>query len=395
MQRVKVMVTITARNAVFTTKSEKFLNELLDRAENTNVKKWINSNLRRWLINNYEDVKPIVRTTRIDSDWLRKAVSAGQDVFRIDLQRRDRDTFLHWIDYLNTLDGNINKITPEQMPLHIKRWEAQLQRIADNEEDGIETIHEYSDGFSWVRVFGKQSLNREGKLMNHCVGSYYKQVKKEKTAIYSLRDAQNKPHCTIEIARTTLKQIKGNSNTEVKSQYREYVLDFLDKKYVPYKKIQPNELLNIGLVQIGHDIFDIHHLPSPIKGDLDLAFTSIKELPDGLTVNGNLNLLYTKVKKLPKGLTVNGDLIASYTEIEELPEDLIVKGSIILYFSPIRKLPKGLIVKGDLDLQHTKIKELPKDLVVMGNLNIIGTDINQIPESVRIGGDIIRSMSDE
>ena len=56
MKYTKAYVTITARNVLFSKRTEDFLEGLEYRAANFNVKKYIKSNLRNWLINSYEDV---------------------------------------------------------------------------------------------------------------------------------------------------------------------------------------------------------------------------------------------------------------------------------------------------------------------------------------------------
>ena len=47
-------------------------------------------------------------------------------------------------------------------------------------------------------------------------------------------------------------------------------------------------------------------------GNLDLSYTQIKEIPEGLTVGGWLDLSYTQIKEIPEGLTVGGSLDLSY-----------------------------------------------------------------------------------
>lgn len=56
-----------------------------------------------------------------------------------------------------------------------------------------------SDGWFMVNVNNKHDLAVEGKLMNHCVGGYWSDVKSGNSFIYSLRDPDNLPHATIEL----------------------------------------------------------------------------------------------------------------------------------------------------------------------------------------------------
>jgi hypothetical protein len=65
--------------------------------------------------------------------------------------------------------------------------------------EGILGVHkEYpATGFRWMQL-GPEGLDAEGKAMGHCVGSYCEDVRNRGTQIYSLRDADNQPHVTVE-----------------------------------------------------------------------------------------------------------------------------------------------------------------------------------------------------
>jgi hypothetical protein len=91
------------------------------------------------------------------------------------------------------------------------------------------------------------------------------------------------------------------------------------------------------------------------KGNLDLSFTQISKLPQGLKVGGNLNLYNTEITQLPQDLQVGGDLDLDYTPITKMPQGLKVGGDLDLEFTPIsRKYTKEQIrkmapgVKGDI-----------------------------------------------
>jgi hypothetical protein len=94
-----------------------------------------------------------------------------------------------------------------------------------------------------------------------------------------------------------------------------------------------------------------------VKGDLDLSYTQIQELPEGLNVEGNLDLSCTQIRELPEGLSVEGYLNLKDTQIRELPESLSV-GGINLRNTQVRKLPESLIAKRDvysnIPLNHPK-----------------------------------------
>ncbi len=120
-----------------------------------------------------------------------------------------------------------------------KKWDIQLQKVSskDTEKEWIdfETYLDFWDGFRIVKLISKQCYEREWKLMSHCVWWYFGR----NTTIYSLRDSQNKPHCTIE----DWNQVKWKWNGSIDPKYVEYVVKFLEKKWMT---VWENEMKNLG-----------------------------------------------------------------------------------------------------------------------------------------------------
>lgn len=73
--------TVKTRNVLFSKRTEKFLNGLQDEALNHKVQRYIRSNLRRWLINSFEDVKPIKKAEPLHPSWLHNAIDRGDEVY--------------------------------------------------------------------------------------------------------------------------------------------------------------------------------------------------------------------------------------------------------------------------------------------------------------------------
>jgi hypothetical protein len=161
---------------------------------------------------------------------------------------------------------------------------------------------------------------------------------------------------------------------------------------------------------------------------------SVRELPDGLTVQGDLdmsrNLCLTKVGKglwvggkldlggcanlkrfdgpptvgssftlwgcacthLPEGLACGGTLnLHSCHDLVTLPEDLRVGRNLVVSSCPkLCRLPTGLTVKGRLSLWHDEaLTALPEGLKVRGDLNISGClALKAWPAAMRVGGGI-------
>ena len=75
-----------------------------------------------------------------------------------------------------------------------------------------------------------------------------------------------------------------------------------------------------------------------IKGDLDLEFSKITSLPEGLVVEGDLLLLESTITSLPEGLRVGGDLDLNWCiNISSLPKGLEVGQNLFISPSPLKK----------------------------------------------------------
>ena len=74
-----------------------------------------------------------------------------------------------------------------------------------------------------------------------------------------------------------------------------------------------------------------------IEGDLDLTYSNIESLPEGLEVSGDLILSYCEnISSLPEGLIVRGNLILEDCYgLHSLPEGLKVGGTLYIYTSPL------------------------------------------------------------
>ena len=65
-----------------------------------------------------------------------------------------------------------------------------------------DVVYKFDNGYTIVDVNTENDLDVEGDKMGHCVGSYCDDVASGDTVIYSLRDARNEPHATIEVVPT-------------------------------------------------------------------------------------------------------------------------------------------------------------------------------------------------
>jgi hypothetical protein len=107
----------------------------------------------------------------------------------------------HIIDYFasDKRPKRISKMSYAQAKSNTDKWNAALIKKGDNIKElptDVEIIKDFGDGFKIVKLVGENAYKREGFLMRHCLVSYWG----KNTKIYSLRDKENMPHCTIEIS---------------------------------------------------------------------------------------------------------------------------------------------------------------------------------------------------
>ena len=168
----------------------------------------------------------------------------------------DQTEIEHIIDYLVSEDApkRLRKMSYDEAKNNAHKWNKKLQKLGNSivESDGdTELLKDFGDGFKIVKLIGKNAYEREGFLMRHCVASYYG----KDTEVYSLRDAKNMPHCTMEKDQ----QIKGKGNGSINPKYVGYIVAFLQEIGMG---VGDNEMKNLGYVNVEKlkDVIDFGEL---------------------------------------------------------------------------------------------------------------------------------------
>ena len=110
-----------------------------------------------------------------------------------------QDEVEHILDYL-IMEGSSKNLELMSYPEAKKNTEIWTKKQIKKGEHikelptDTEIIYDFKDGFKIVKLIGKNAYEREGYLMSNCVASYYG----NSNEIYSLRDKDNTPHCTME-----------------------------------------------------------------------------------------------------------------------------------------------------------------------------------------------------
>ena len=122
---------------------------------------------------------------------------------------------------------------------------------------------------------------------------------------------------------------------------------------------------------------DITEIPDDCEfGSLYSQNSKLTKLRDNLTLN-YLNVRNSFLTELPKGLKVKGDLDISYTDIMEIPDDCEF-GSLYMCSTKITKLRDNLTLY-DLWTDNSFLKDLPKNLVVFNRIKMSTKSITVLP----------------
>jgi len=202
----------------------------------------------------------------------------------------------HWpiirFDYLKSCNEYCNF---KQVLKQAKQWQdyekSRNKAMKSNlrmSEKGTLKIMNLNNGYSVVQLFTPESLDYEGSMLQHCAGDGYydKRVHEPCVEIYSVRDAQGKPHLTIEVNDGKIIQCYGYKNTipcdqdlrtTVRALMREQRLDIPDVNGW-------NRL--IAYVKQDGKLYDVFNLPQNFvfKSSIDLCAMKLTELPDMHTV---------------------------------------------------------------------------------------------------------------
>lgn len=314
----------------------------------------------------------------IIKEWLESNVvnyrkKHGQD----SIKKSDLD---HIIDWLKSSDSvrqrkRLSRVSPKDALILANKWTEKLNKKFEKvkelgkDQDGVNEILSFKNGYKIVELVSEYSYEREGSKMGHCVGSYHG----KSVTIFSLRDEENEPHCTIEFNKKekSILQIKGKANKNVASKYHYYIINFLNN--LDYDLIDPYDLENIDCKSFGSYIY---------KKDKE-----VKEIK----VNKSLNIKNIGVKDTFDLLVVNGDLLMDgFNLSKKIAKELVVYGDLVIEnsFSLLRIADKIKVIGNVEIVECENVKALGSDIQVSGHVDIIDC-VNfrqklKIPHSIEI-----------
>lgn len=151
----------------------------------------------------------------------------------------------HIFDWLENSNEKLSiRMSFEQALEKANQWTSKINNLNEKGLTGPGKTKEvllFDNGYKFISLVDEMSYNWEGHYMNHCVASYFGGEGK----IYSLRDKNNIPHCTIELRNNSITQIKGRSNGPIKPYLVSYVIQMLAHINCT---LEIKDLLNIGYI---------------------------------------------------------------------------------------------------------------------------------------------------
>lgn len=285
-----VYVPVYARNVWFSYEAEKQLEKLATKAKNPAIKKWINKTLRNYIINNAElpqltDKNIDNYTTTNNNSGLPEWVSSKYKTEQVFVAPKEATVAIdgvsldHLVDYLNSeISDDANSLSSgvPEVVVQVRKWDAELKAAKTKGivpiGKYVELIKKYSDGYHWVSLKSKKAQVNEGREMGNCLqkGYYWEGTKQGSTQIYSLRDAANHPHVSIEVTNKDLRQVKGKENKVPVPKYRQYILDFINDYLIPKCHVTVDsdldDVTKMGFLynEASHSVIDPAHYTGPI-----------------------------------------------------------------------------------------------------------------------------------
>lgn len=147
---------------------------------------------------------------------------------------------IDWLDSVPEWDRHLKRIDrmsyTDAVALSAD-WHRRLLTLLPDADDPdvveeLKFVETLAGGGRIVELSGPVALLREGRLMGHCVGGrgYVEAVRSGATRIFSVRDAGNAPHVTIEVRRSHAVQIKGKGNDVPVERWADIVRPFVKRQ---------------------------------------------------------------------------------------------------------------------------------------------------------------------
>lgn len=219
--------------------------------------------------------------------WITDALTSKRPwVERLDNEGRpDR------LQQISTLEDAQNRVDKDaERNLKEQFSEAGMMLGRKQRQGHIKIIRKLPDGNFWIQLLTGSALREEGNLMHHCLGNgtYDPFIRREGTAIYSLRNSNGFPQVTMQVENGVLLQCRDGENAPPLAENMDAVRAFIQEKHLAMGK-------DFTLVCIVNQDGEYH---------------SLREIPKGFRFNGSYVLKNSEwLKEFPADLSVAGEML--------------------------------------------------------------------------------------
>jgi len=247
---------------------DSFLTDISQNLPTKELQKWFNTRGKKYLINSEDDNSVITHFSGKAEKWMKQRQKEGVQMHRFDPSLDLTTKFTHVVDWIRAMNDTVTgvKVSDQQSTARAKKslkglgntsmsqaiessnaWLRDMNTSKESsyvraeDETGLVPVMAYGD-HKWYKLTDQDCLDREGKVMGHCIASYGARVESGDTVIYSLRDNNNFSHATVEVNRGELIQVKGKRNAPPVKKYQRATVALLNTLNVPPSNSGMNDI---------------------------------------------------------------------------------------------------------------------------------------------------------
>jgi len=163
-----------------------------------------------------------------------------------------------WVDEARVRDAQnravrieLNRYTPEQALARAAAWAERRRQTTEAILQGV-VVYRFDDGYTIQLLSPKNVLVQEGRVMDHCIGSYWNNFVRAREAHFSVRDEYGMPQATFTMygdggyEHYTVNQVQGPSNDEPEPEHLVRIAKFLQDYDIAEQDLLPIPKAEMG-----------------------------------------------------------------------------------------------------------------------------------------------------
>jgi hypothetical protein len=289
----------------------------------------------------YEFVLPpeVARILKRLDKWLKEAVEKEESW----IDKKDDSGRVKRLLHVRTLD-DAQRLCDEDEARATRKKLVERDLAEGNDPADVQTAHRFDDGMVAVKLKTPTALRWEGRHMRHCLGdlAYARRLTTQGVKYYSIRDAQGRPHVTLEVVGRRVTQCKGRANHDPVPAYGAKI-EWLAGAMDWHGSALDGERAMADYMTLNEMVF---------RRDVSLS-EAMLPLARTLYARGTVRATgLDRLTTLPWVMHVRGDLILrKCRNLRHMPEWLRVDGDLVLEdCGAVRQLASNVFVGGTLSM---------------------------------------------